>query len=57
MLVNTLVNMVVNGGELPGEYGGEFGGDNLVNPMVNFRSFHTCFTISGPIMAPFWKNI
>ncbi len=56
-----MVNVVVNAGEHGGEYGGELngecGGDNLVNPMVNFRSFHTCFTISAPIMALFWKKI
>lgn len=52
-----MVNIVVNGGELPGEYAGEMGGDNLVNPMVNFSSFHTCFAIIGPEMALFWKNI
>ena len=44
-------------GECGGELNGECGGDNLVNPMVNCISFHTCFAISGPIMALFWKNI
>jgi hypothetical protein len=52
-----VVNSMMNGGEYAGEYVGEYGGDNLVKPMVNFRSFHTCFSISGPKMAAFWKNI
>ena len=56
-----MVNPGEHGGELNGECGGEyvgeFGGDNLVNPMVNCSSFHTCFAISGPIMVLFWKNI
>ena len=57
MVVNTLVNSMVKGGEYVGELYGECGGDNLVNPTVNFRPFHTCFAISGPIIALFWKNI
>ena len=60
-MVNMLVNAGECAGELNGECGGEYvgecGGDNLVNPMVNFRPFHTCFAISGPIMALFLKNI
>lgn len=63
-MVNTLVNMVVNevvnagehGGEYVGELNGECGGDNLVNPMVNCRPFHTCFAISDPIMALFFEK-